>query len=81
MLSLLILLACCRCAAPPVDHPHTAEALVQNTVLIYEQDDLLEDNFYTDDNVKRLSGAATLTRLRLVKPTGASKFPRPISST
>jgi hypothetical protein len=70
MPGLLILLACCRCAALPVDHPHTAEALVHNAVVIYERDDLLQDDFYSDDNLKRLSGAATVKRLRLEKPAG-----------
>jgi hypothetical protein len=55
----------------PVDYPHTAEALVHNAVVIYERDDLLQDDFYPDINLKRLSGAATVKRLRLETPDGA----------
>ncbi len=71
MPSFLILLVCCRCAALPVDHPHTAEALVQNAVIIYERDELLREDFYSNDNLERRSGAATVKRLRSEKPPGA----------
>jgi len=71
MPALLILLACCGCTVLSVDTPRTAVALVRNVIATYERDDLLQADFYSDDNLRRLSGAATVERLRSEKPGGA----------